>query len=309
MLSLYEVLKSGKIGSARDMFTALWGRQYRNDDKTYELSAALPLTFSSKDGTLENYRIYGSSGGAGDVSHSNNLLPAAAPEVQEQWGLTIESDGQGRFHVYGRAQTGCNFTFYVDDLVLPTSKTKGGNGIWHWCNDTASPKFNVTLYENDLKIATLLGFITMGSQNAIVNNYDWGGRTLTAIVFAFSTMQESIDVHLSPMLTNDDTSAAIPFVPHLQCSLPVTCSDGTNSNTAQIKLLKPLRSSSDGSLRDVADYETQKVTRYVDSSGSPLVTPTQEDITLPAIQTYKGTNTLSTTAVNKPSEVYIKYKK
>ncbi len=65
MTSFWEILKSSKNLKAGDAFAELWGKSIADSWDIITITGTLPLTFEAKGEALRNYRLYGSSEGAG----------------------------------------------------------------------------------------------------------------------------------------------------------------------------------------------------------------------------------------------------
>ncbi len=64
-MKFYDLLKASKGLPVRDPLAVLWGKQLSTDWPVTEITGSLPLSFLSKGGVLSNYRVYGTSEGAG----------------------------------------------------------------------------------------------------------------------------------------------------------------------------------------------------------------------------------------------------
>jgi hypothetical protein len=65
MTSFWEILKSSKNLKASDAFAELWGKSIADSWDIITITGTLPLTFEAKGEALTNYRLYGTSEGAG----------------------------------------------------------------------------------------------------------------------------------------------------------------------------------------------------------------------------------------------------
>lgn len=65
MTSFWEILKSSKNLKASDAFAELWGKSIADSWDIITITGSLPLSFLSKGEALTNYRLYGTSEGAG----------------------------------------------------------------------------------------------------------------------------------------------------------------------------------------------------------------------------------------------------
>lgn len=95
-------------------------------------------------------------------------------------------------------------------------------------------------------------------------------------------------------------STTLPYEPY-GYKIPIYCGGQTNN----IYLSAPLRKAIDGT--DAVDTleRTGTLTRNVDENGDALVTPTTETITVPAIPTVNGQNTLTVDTELEPSRIEI----
>lgn len=65
MTSFWEILKSSKNLKASDAFAELWGKSIADSWDIITITGTLPLMFEAKGEALTNYRLYGTSEGAG----------------------------------------------------------------------------------------------------------------------------------------------------------------------------------------------------------------------------------------------------
>lgn len=70
MTSFWEILKSSKNLRASDAFAELWGKSIADSWDIITITGTLPLTFEAKGEALKNYRLYGTSEGAGAETES-----------------------------------------------------------------------------------------------------------------------------------------------------------------------------------------------------------------------------------------------
>lgn len=97
-------------------------------------------------------------------------------------------------------------------------------------------------------------------------------------------------------------STALPYEPY-GYKIPIV----TNSTTlSPIYLPNPLRKSLDGTAVDTMD-STGLVTYNVDSTGTPLVTPTTAQVTVPTIPTTSSPTTITFNTTVKPSEMSLTF--
>ena len=66
-MKFYDLLKASKGLPVRDPLAVMWGQQLTENWPVTEITGSLPLTFESKGGVLSNYRVYGTSEGAGEA--------------------------------------------------------------------------------------------------------------------------------------------------------------------------------------------------------------------------------------------------
>lgn len=84
MTSFWEILKSSKNLKASDAFAELWGKSIADSWDIITITGTLPLTFEAKGEALKNYRLYGTSEGAGVETESGEPTGYKLP-------MTVES--------------------------------------------------------------------------------------------------------------------------------------------------------------------------------------------------------------------------
>jgi len=220
--------------------------------KIAELTGALPITFRSNGTALVGYRIYGTADGAG-------------VQTENLWDLTIE---QGSFNAETGATAGGTRRVRTAESILLSANS------WTVAL-TGVDRCGVYVYD------------TSGNYIASESEYYWETlpHTFTLsgerkVKFVFSTnddAQITPSKVSQPMLVKGSTPPET-YEPY-GYKIPLTITSGTETKTTDIyigdsKLLSG----------DYVDYESGKIVR----NGTPQDPP----LPLPAIETFKGTNTL-----------------
>lgn len=89
----WEILKSSKGLPVDGPIAALWGQKMSGGWAVTELTGELPLTFVSDGGALKNYRIYGTAGGSGTATGGSEpagyKIPLTVAGEQQSTGFDI----------------------------------------------------------------------------------------------------------------------------------------------------------------------------------------------------------------------------
>ena len=175
--------------------------------------------------------------------------------------------------------------------------------------DVYSPlNYNTSISKSGPNTPLAFPFTTGGNRHSIfipVNpntTYTWSCKTagdtkgFTLYTFTTSATTNMIGIYYQFNISPTDTmlnegSTALSYEPYGYC-IPIT----NNGETTSIYLDEPLRMIENEA--DYISYTDQKLYR-VDTEAV--------DITLPALPTFAGTNTLSVDTQVQPSNVYIKY--
>ena len=256
-MMLYDVLKASKGLYVDDSFAMLWGKQL-GGWKIAEITGTLPMTFRSNGTALIDYRIYGTANGAG--VQTENMWYSEL----EQGSLNPSTGGEA----YSTARIRSDY-IYIQKLDNYTIALTGAKGVIVYVYDSNK---NFLFEESNVGWRAVPFTITIEA-----NRYVRFG-------FAKSSSGAVEDIapsDVSNIMLVSGTTAPINYIPY-GYKLPLTLTSGAESKTADIyigdsKLLS----------NDYVDYETGKIVR----NGTPQDPP----LPLPAIETFKGENTLSST--------------
>lgn len=146
--------------------------------------------------------------GSGDpypAGGKGNLLPATPAKSETVNGITVTSDGYGRYAINGTAETGVAVTW---DLAQPVT-FEGGAVYAHLLNSEVNGNIAIAFLNNGAQIAyTTCSFTT----NRVAELPALSGATITSIKFNIPGGTACNNVMLSPMLRRDDT--ATEFAPY-----------------------------------------------------------------------------------------------
>lgn len=271
----WEILKASKGLPVADQYAALWGKKIAEAGgwKVTEITGELPLIFRADGSVLVDYRIYGTSEGAG-------------VETENLWD---KDDPSMRMFGYINAQTkvvtaSVYMSLSIIAPVLPntdytisklsTSRFRVGEfSSYPQMGDIATVVHGDRDNPSGTDRGTILSFTTSSSTTyifAFVRNYDDP-----------VTIEELIN---SIMVTKGSTPPD-HYIPH-GYKLPLTVESGEQSQDIPIYI-----GSTKLGTEEYIDYGEQKV--YKMSEGA--LVPTDPPAPLPAINAYKGENTLSST--------------
>lgn len=107
MTSFWEILKSSKNLKASDAFAELWGKSIADSWDIITITGTLPLTFEAKGEALKNYRLYGTSEGAGVQTSGTEPAGYKIP-------LTVRSGAQSQDYPIYIGATKLGAEEYVD---------------------------------------------------------------------------------------------------------------------------------------------------------------------------------------------------
>ena len=239
-----------------------------------ELSGIPPLTFNAIAGTLSNYRIYGNTVSGESVGDRTGNLFDGEVELGS-WNINTQPCSK---IVTNTRMRNANF-IKVDEnstYSITLSSKKNVSLLIHFL-DAQCNYIRETTWQNDILI-----FNTPSQCEYINIIFKKGNNEVMALSDIFNIMLNA-------------GSTPLPYEPY-GYRVPVTVTNGTDTQTTNIYLPEPLTKSGDNA--DYIDYAAQK--RH-NSDG------TESSVTLPEISTFAGTNTLSVGTTVQPSEVYIKY--
>lgn len=167
MTSWTEILKANKGLHARDSFSELWGlklKAARAEFPDYTITGTLPLSFNSRAAiALKNYRIHGTSAGAG--VETENLIESIE---QGTWSTTgfVKTDSDTRCRIGNIIDviTEQSYTIHCETsgstqgLVNIQYKNDSGTSISEsgWQNFGTSGNYTVTIPSGATKITIIL---------------------------------------------------------------------------------------------------------------------------------------------------------
>lgn len=262
-MNFYEILKTKKLGrGSPDYWTQLFAEHVggKGEWKIAELTGTLPITFRSNGTALINYRIYGTADGAG--VQTENLVESVE---QGTWSVTgfVKSDATTRCRVGNVIDIvgGQQYTIYLE---CPSH-----NGL-----------LNIQ-FKNDAGISKgETGWQNVGASGSYTATVPSDATKATVILAIDSGSGECSPTNFQNIMLVKSSTPPESYIPH-GYKLPLTTS-GTESKDTDIyigdsKLLSG----------DYVDYESGKIIR----NGAPQDPP----LPLPAIETFKGENTLDST--------------
>ena len=246
----------------------LLSRQMKNrrHEKDNMVTGIPPLNFTAKKtGTLKNYRIYGGTVNGESVGdRTGNLFDSNINVISGY----LSDEG-----ILKPANETSQITFdyipIISGTYTFTYTVPSACDLW----------FGVCTYDESRTF-----------QSRLVSEYS-GAATFT-IPDTIKYIRISLrGYNKTPIIMLNEGSTALPYEPY-GYRVPVTVSNGTDTQTTTIYLDAPLEKS--GNNADYIDYPTQK--RH-NSDG------TESSVTLPEIAVTAGTNTLTVGTEIQPSRV------
>ena len=255
---------------------------YKQSRKIRRVSGLPPLTFKAKKaGTLKNYRIYGQTVDGESVGDRTGNLFDMSTIVEGKYisssGIEVTSTAQYQENILNHTDfiNVSNDTAYSLTCVMPYSIALDNIIAFCWFDDNESLISRDTKRINDTNLSGY-SFSAISPLNA------------TYLIINFIGYVDETTYMLN------EGSTPLPYEPY-GYKVPVTVSNGTDPQTTTIYLDTPLAKS--GNNADYIDYATQK-RHNLDG--------TESNVTLPAISTLAGTNTLTVGTEVQPSSVEIK---
>ena len=261
MTSWTEILKANKGLHARDSFSELWGlklKAARAEFPDYTITGTLPLSFNSRvAGALKNYRIYGDSDGSG--VQTENLFDYTAQDTDNGFRANKYLNGVGGVN----DSSNHNISEYIE--IEPST-------VYSLCQPRAQLAVSMCFYNSE---KSFISSVVEG--NAIT--------TVTSPANAKYVRFTILISYQSEIMFVLGSTAPASYIPY-GYKIPISLSDGTSTSNYDLFI-------GDTKLgeEEYLDYAEQKI--YKDVSGT--LTPTDPPIPLPAINAYKGENTLSST--------------
>ena len=257
----------------------LWLMSQKPKLRTF--SGVPPLTFKAKkSGTLKNYRIYGNTVNGESVGdRTANLFDGNF--LQGYWAY---ADGE---------------FIYVNTWICTTKISCTGGQAYTYSFPQVSRWFGFVWYDGDGNYIS-------------TNNRQDGSNTQYRLYYAEAPSNAEFmvvniagypdynatilpsDITDFMLVAGEYTSETMPNYEPYGYRVPVTVANGTDTETTNIYLDEQLTKSGDNA--DYIDYNAQK--RY-------NVDGTFADVTLPALPTLSGINTLSVATSVQPSNIEI----
>lgn len=301
--------------------------KYRNvTDKTSEAEGVPCDIDNSKGKNIRDYKIYGNS------IQDGTPTPESPIDIQSVGDLVTdaESEHYGKYyvpiHISGQRKN------IFPGLIKGTGLNSANGAVMYHTNYATSKyiqvdyKGNGNYYISGLP-TTLTHFVAAYNANKEFLGRTGGAiakdRLLTVSMFAQGTAQGTGDIaylrvtcyktSANTGTIDDIDDAKIQLEPG---STATEYEPYKGSMTTHIYLDEPLRKV--GDIADYIDFKNQKAIRQVevlDDSGTKaiseslgvLTSPTEENISLPNLKTYKGTNVIATGTAIQPSNIKIKY--
>ena len=242
--------------------------------KLRTVSGLPPLSYKAKKaGTLSNYRIYGNTVSGESVGdRTGNLFDAEIVQGSFNSNTGAIRDATNRIRSN------------ESDFIYLTKGTYTINA------DGVDDVVRYAYSSEDT--STFLYYHSITSWQSLPHTFTVQTPCYFLFGFRFSDDSDIIPSDISNIMLNSG-STALPYEPY-GYRVPVTVTNGTDTQTTNIYLPEPLTKSGDNA--DYIDYATQK--RH-NSDG------TESSVTLPEISTFAGTNTLSVGTTVQPSAMEV----
>ena len=276
-MSLYEVLKASKTQQFPDYWTLLWGRKL-SAKLIKTLTGTLPLTVTAKGGNAVDWTIYGNSGGVGE--RTKNVLDVSTFNDVDINNIIMTLNDDATISVYttatppAQAQGLCNFM--VD---------KTGNYLFSGVpKDAPNSALNCYIWDRDITGRAkswdkVTDMDNCSRSNQSVEVYlEQGVRYQLRVRVQTSYGNHEEPVTVSPMIRLDGTTS--DFIP-FGYEIPLVVSQSGHTDKS---------------------YDIFIGSAPLGEGESVSLTSTGTDIEL-----FEGSNTVSTTLMNKPT-MEIKYK-
>ena len=267
-----------------DIIEALWLRREKKRRAQKTIEGAPPLQYSAKkQGTLKNYRIYGNTVNGNSVGDMTaNLFDGNF--LQGYWAYA-----NGEFS-------------YINTWICTTKISCTGGQAYTYSFPQVSRWSGFVWYDGDGNYISTNNrqdgsntqyrlYSATAPSNAAFMIVNIAGYPFTESVILPSNITDFM------LVAGEYTSETMPNYEPYGYRVPVTVANGTDTETTNIYLDEQLTKSGDNA--DYIDYNAQK--RY-------NVDGTFADVTLPALPTIAGTNTLSVGTQVQPSKVRVKGK-
>lgn len=249
--------------------------------KLRTFSGVPPLTFKAKkSGTLKNYRIYGNTVNGESVGDRTGNLFDGSFIHRSVIGDTVGDDNPNRRSIVVDVSSYAN-----GNKITFSRETSAGNQLQMYQVDSpleGGKLLNTNVVSDNSE--ALLATITLDN----ISNYPY------LMIFLNGATKPITDEELlaSKIMVNVGNTP-LPYEPY-GYRVPVTVANGTDTVTTNIYIPEQLKMVGDKA--EYVDYKEQKQ-HFADG--------TSIDVTLPAIPTLLGTNTLSVGTAVQPSNIEI----
>jgi hypothetical protein len=259
--------------------------------KPQTITGTSPLTFKALGQPLTNYTILGNSYQGGTPSPDNPVEVVSVGEKTEN----LYNGAIGVDNARYAMNTGAiaHDSRYEISELIPVLPNTDYTLSWDHVKETSRTSFMLAYYDSSGTYC--VGTSDIGTYTTELH-YSITVRTPSNCMFVRLQRKKQFDFN---MMFNAGQEV-FPYEPY-GYKIPITCGGVTQN----IYLDEPLRKQLNGDAADALNYATQTLTRRVDASCEPLVTPTTESVTLPQIQTISGANTLSVGTTVQPSAISI----
>ena len=222
--------------------------------KLRTVSGLPPLSYKAKKaGTLSNYRIYGNTVSGESVGdRTGNLFNLESITLKKSLGY------DGSIYTAQSSNLSAYIQILSDNCVLS----------YNYTTLASSSKRNICFYNSKKQCIGYMQYLPTDLS------------TLISLPENCKYIRITLDENIYNVMLNSG-STALPYEPY-GYRVPVTVTNGTDTQTTNIYLPEPLTKSGDNA--DYTDFVTQKQ-YYIDG--------TSANVTLPALPTLPGTNTLS----------------
>lgn len=264
-----------------DILEALWLRRERKRRAQKTIEGAPPLTYTAKNaGNLKNYRIYGQTADGESVGDRTGNLFANLWEKEY-----IRADNGREEQIDGFICSGFFPVEYGQTYSISRNINVGYDNVRGYRDDGSF-----------IGAGTDICDVSNPFPNAATNI---GAFTVTNENVAFIRFNDSAnDLGMKYMIVKGTyTEQTMPDYEPYGYKVPVTISNSTDTLTTPIYLPEQIRKVGDEA--EYIDYAEQKMHRI----GADDI-----DVTLPALPTIAGTNTLSVGTQVQPSKVIVKGK-
>jgi len=213
--SFYDLLKYAATGQASPSMTyydKMRASTLMGGGTVQTLTGIPPLSFKSDGTPLISWSMKGNGSQSGTPSPDNiimptfcgvrtaNVMPAGEKKTVTIRGITFESDGNGRYHVYGTSTGSASAQFNLAyGFTTPISISNGGQGTLSIFNDGDNANVVIAFYNGTEKVDDWRSTPknrTSTAYNAIGNKY-------IDVVRITVASGETVDMIISPEFTND----------------------------------------------------------------------------------------------------------